>query len=123
MPSVYVIEKNGRQYAYRSVSYWDKNKKAPRSRQEYLGRVDENGNIIPKKKASVQDNSESGNSTASTQELKDIEAIRRTVESLQNCFQDLLDIVTTFVETNTDDAVEMRGKLRALSKRVASSKA
>ena len=36
-------------YAYESFSYWDKEAKAPRTRRVYLGRVDENGNIIPKK--------------------------------------------------------------------------
>ena len=36
-------------YAYESFSFWDKEAKAPRTRRVYLGRVDENGNIIPKK--------------------------------------------------------------------------
>lgn len=39
--------KNGVKYAYESVSYWDKDKKAPRSKRRYLGRVDpETGEII-----------------------------------------------------------------------------
>ncbi len=38
---------NGRTYAYRSESYWDKEKKQPRSKRTYLGRVDpETGEII-----------------------------------------------------------------------------
>ncbi|MCR5089191.1 MAG: hypothetical protein K6C08_06750 [Oscillospiraceae bacterium] len=38
---------NGAKYAYESISYWDKDKKAPRSKRRYLGRVDpETGEII-----------------------------------------------------------------------------
>ncbi len=37
----------GRTYAYSSESYWDKEKKQPRSKRTYLGRVDpETGEII-----------------------------------------------------------------------------
>ena len=37
----------GAKYAYESISYWDKDKKAPRSKRRYLGRVDpETGEII-----------------------------------------------------------------------------
>ena len=46
---IYITDKKGRKYAYRNFNYWDKEKKAPRTRREYLGRVDENGNIVPKK--------------------------------------------------------------------------
>ena len=41
-------KKNGATYAYSVKSYWDKDKKAPRNKQVYLGRVDEKtGEIIP----------------------------------------------------------------------------
>ena len=36
-------------YAYEVEAYWDKDKKSPRQRRRYLGRVDEHGNIIPKR--------------------------------------------------------------------------
>ena len=40
-------QKTGVKYAYLSKSYWDKDKKAPRSTRQYLGRVDpETGEII-----------------------------------------------------------------------------
>jgi len=38
-----------RVYAYEVEAYWDKDKKSPRQRRRYLGRVDEHGNIIPKR--------------------------------------------------------------------------
>ena len=46
---VYQIDKKtGIKYAYESISYWDKEKKQPRSKRKYLGKVDpETGEIIP----------------------------------------------------------------------------
>ena len=42
-------KKTGITYAYESVSYWDKEKQQPRSKRQYIGRVDdETGKIIPK---------------------------------------------------------------------------
>ena len=38
---VYQIDKKtGAKYAFESVSYWDKEKKQPRSKRKYLGKVD-----------------------------------------------------------------------------------
>lgn len=40
-------KKSGTKYAYESISYWDKEKKQPRSKRKYIGRVDpETGEII-----------------------------------------------------------------------------
>lgn len=42
-------KKTGVTYAYSSESYWDKEKKQPRSRRKYIGRVDpETGKIVTK---------------------------------------------------------------------------
>ena len=45
---VYQTDKRtGIKYAYESVSYWDKDKKQPRSKRKYLGKVDPvSGKII-----------------------------------------------------------------------------
>ena len=41
-------KRSGITYAYESVSYWDKEKKAPRNRRTLIGRVDEaTGEIVP----------------------------------------------------------------------------
>ncbi|MET1248785.1 hypothetical protein ABWW58_08375 [Sporolactobacillus sp. STCC-11] len=41
-------KRSGLTYAYESESYWDKEKKQPRSRRKLIGRVDEKtGEIIP----------------------------------------------------------------------------
>ena len=50
MPTIVYRENpsNGVRYAYSCTSVWDKEKKAPRTKRTYLGRVDpETGNIIP----------------------------------------------------------------------------
>ncbi len=49
---VYQIDKkSGVKYAYESISYWDKEKKQPRSKRKYLGRVDpETGEILPSRR-------------------------------------------------------------------------
>ena len=63
-----VDKKTGAKYAFESVSYWDKEKKQPRSKRRYLGKVDpETGNIIPSRGRSShsEDKSlESGDSLA-----------------------------------------------------------
>lgn len=48
---VYQVDKRtGIKYAYSSESYWDKDKKQPRSKRTFLGKVDPiTGDIIPKK--------------------------------------------------------------------------
>lgn len=43
---VYQTGKNGTRYAYLSESFWDATKKSPRSKRTYLGKVDENGEIV-----------------------------------------------------------------------------
>ena len=58
MASTYDVTdpKTGKIFRYSSVSYWDKDKKAPRSKNEYLGRVDPvTGELIPKKARKKKD--------------------------------------------------------------------
>lgn len=52
---VYQIDKKtGAKFAYESVSYWDKEKKQPRSKRKYLGKVDpETGEIIPSRSSAA----------------------------------------------------------------------
>jgi hypothetical protein len=40
-------KKTGITYVYESESYWDPEKKQPRNRRKLVGKLDENGNIIP----------------------------------------------------------------------------
>lgn len=40
-------KRTGTTYVYESESYWDKEKKQPRSRRKLIGKLDENGEVIP----------------------------------------------------------------------------
>ena len=52
-------KKTGIKYAYESTSYWDKEKKQPRSKRRYIGKVDpETGEIIPCRKETAPISSE-----------------------------------------------------------------
>jgi hypothetical protein len=104
MPSiVYQIDKKtGAKYAFESVSYWDKDKKQPRSKRKYLGKVDpETGNIIPSRGRSVysedtapQDND---NLSALYKEMKNkdqtIAALRHDLDELTAKYDALLSSV------------------------------
>ena len=103
MPTiVYQRGPNGQLYAYQSRSYWNKEKKAPRTRREYLGKVDENGNIIPKKIKEVppqQDEPEpiapvAKESTLSDSDavllLKEISAILKRMDTTMTSFVDAI---------------------------------
>ena len=40
-------KRSGITYAYESISYWDKEKKQSRAKRKLIGRVNENGEIVP----------------------------------------------------------------------------
>lgn len=40
-------KKTGITYVYESESYWDPEKKQPRNRRKLIGKLDEDGNIVP----------------------------------------------------------------------------
>ena len=67
---VYQTDKRtGIKYAYESTSYWDKDKKQPRSKRKYLGKVDPlSGEIITSrsKKHSTASSTQEDNDTCGT---------------------------------------------------------
>lgn len=73
---VYQIDKkSGAKYAFESVSYWDKEKKQPRSKRKYLGKVDpDTGEIIPSR----------GKTAKSVQEPEERSQDRDTLNMLHN---------------------------------------
>ena len=82
-------KKTGITYAYESISYWDKEKKQPRSKRQYIGRVDdETGEIIPKQsrksKSSQKDSpSKEWNDLVAEIEAKDTMVKKLSVENEQ----------------------------------------
>lgn len=82
---VYQIDKKtGAKYAFESVSYWDKDKKQPRSKRRYLGKVDpETGEIIPSRGRTVHSEEKASEETTILPALyKEIEERDRTIKEL-----------------------------------------
>ena len=83
---VYQIDKKtGAKYAFESVSYWDKDKKQPRSKRKYLGKVDpETGEIIPSRGRTVHSEEKASEETTILPALyKEIEERDRTIKDLR----------------------------------------
>ena len=84
MGTIVYQERNGVKYAYESVSYWNAEKKAPRSKRRYLGKVDpETGQIV---RARGQKKEEETN-TDSREEV--IEQLREQLKEQEARIRDL----------------------------------
>ena len=101
MPTI-VYQENPKthvKYAYESISYWDKDKKAPRSKRRYLGRVDpETGEIIESKRKRKEPEAVSGQDTEQLMdELRkkdaEIAALKNTLQELTSRYEESLRIL------------------------------
>ena len=100
---VYQIDKKtGTKYAFESVSYWDKEKKQPRSKRKYLGKVDpETGEIIPSRGKvthgadKTADGEEAVSALRDELEKKDkiISGLRKEMEELSARNEELLTVI------------------------------
>ena len=100
---VYQIDKKtGAKYAFESVSYWDKEKKQPRSKRKYLGKVDpETGEIIPSRGKvthgadTTADDKEAVSALRDELEKKDkiISGLRKELEELSARNEELLAVI------------------------------
>ena len=95
-----VDKKTGVKYAYKSESYWDKEKQQPRSKRTYIGKVDpETGEIIPKEKRGSHSDSKSNDVSEELKKLyeevkekdaviaelrEELKAERKRVSQLEN---------------------------------------
>ena len=99
---VYQIDrKTGTKYAFESTSYWDKDKKQPRSKRRYLGKVDpETGDIIPSRGRSTH--SGEGEEKICTDEIsalhkeikerdQTIDMLRREIDVLSAKYEEVLE--------------------------------
>lgn len=75
-------KQTGITYAYESVSYWDKEKKQPRSKRKYLGRVD------PETKEIIRKNDKK-NSAEMVVGSVDLQALRKEIEKKDKIISDL----------------------------------
>ena len=98
---VYQIDKKtGAKYAFESVSFWDKDKKQPRSKRKYLGKVDpETGEIIPSRGRTVHSEEKASEETTILPALyKEIEERDRTIKELR---RDLDEVTEKYNELLT----------------------
>jgi hypothetical protein len=95
---VYQIDKKtGAKYAFESISYWDKDKKQPRSKRKYLGKVDpETGVIIPSRGRSVH------REESTAQEKDTLPALHKEIEirddRIKTLSQDLNELKAKYDE-------------------------
>lgn len=108
---VYQInKKTGEKYAYESISYWDKDKKQPRSKRKYIGKVDPiTGEIIKSRKDSdtLPQDDTTGDSADVERLQKKLAEKDSLIESLRN---DLGNLTAKY-----DEAVETIRKISALA--------
>lgn len=90
-------KRTGTTYVYESESYWDKEKKQPRSRRKLIGKLDdETGEIIPtgksgRKKSSKKETEENGSPKPITEHIKIIAEKEEQIQALKAENQALLD--------------------------------
>lgn len=90
-------KRTGTTYVYESESYWDKEKKQPRSRRKLIGKLDEEtGEIIPtgksgRKKSSKKEAEENGSPKPVTEHIKTIAEKEEQIQALKAENQALLD--------------------------------
>jgi molecular chaperone GrpE (heat shock protein) len=101
----------GVKYAYESISYWDKEKKAPRSKRRSLGRVDpETGEIIKgtrkRKNNAASEGTDSENSRVLQNELEkkdtEIASLRKQLEEMTarlNKAEHILEDIRTLTDS------------------------
>lgn len=100
-------KKTGVTYAYSSESYWDKDKKQPRSRRKYIGRVDpETGKIVTK-----ADKASAKKETDSTTEIKNLQKQIKEQESQMESLQEEL----TSLRRRYKKATELLHRVHQLS--------
>ena len=76
-------KQTGITYAYESVSYWDKEKKQPRSKRKYLGRVD------PETKEIIRKKDKKSNSAEIVVGSVDLQVLRKEIEKKDKIISDL----------------------------------
>ena len=101
-----VDKKTGTKYAFESISFWDKEKKQPRSKRKYLGKVDpETGNIIPSRGRS------SHIQITEAEEENEIQMLRAELEDRDQIITELrhdLDALTTKYNQTLDTLQKIR---------------
>ena len=84
-------KKTGVKYAYESTSYWDKDKKQPRSKRKYIGKVDpETGEIISSRRRK--------NIPANPDNDQNLTELSVKYNKAEKLFAEIVSSVNTFIE-------------------------
>ena len=97
--------RTGTTYVYESESYWDKEKKQPRSHRKLIGKLDdETGEIIPTGKSGRKKSSEkeTGENTAPDQRTEYIQALKAENQALHKQKQDILKTLEALCQRLAD---------------------
>ena len=98
-------KRTGTTYVYESESYWDKEKKQPRSRRKLIGKLDEEtGEIIPtgksgRKKAAQKETGEKNSPEPVTEHLRIIAEKEEQIRALEAENRALLEKKQDILET------------------------
>ena len=95
-------KKTGIRYAYESVSYWDPDKKQPRSRRKYIGKVDpETGEIIYSNRTTAGSDSETVRKLETALKEKDahIARLEEDLVALSKKYEVLLAGIRTLAQS------------------------
>ena len=112
---IIITDAGGRRYAYRNFNYWDKEKKAPRTRREYLGRVDEQGNIIPKK--TRKGSQEEIHDPAPASETQPNNQLQQEIHELESRVATLERLVSTYLDLQQDNLKRQQAEMESFRTR------
>lgn len=106
-------------YVYSSLSYWDKETKTKKAHRKLIGRLDENGNVVPtkgypgrnKKQIKDKETSNSGSSDDAVKELMESYEQRLKIQSDR-----IASLESTIREMTRERANLIDGLERVLSK-------
>ncbi len=95
-------KQSGKVYAYRSESYWDKEKKQPRSKRVYLGPVDPvTGEIIQGRRKTKTEARKIAEQSSDDIENEAIRELKKKVEELEAGRTELMEEIKGLKKENT----------------------
>ena len=99
-------KRSGTVYVYESESYWDKEKGQPRNTRKLIGKLDENGNIVPTGR-SGRKKKETSNPAP---DLKEVQELRKRLDDAEVAIKEK-DLKITMLEKQKKEVESTLRKL------------
>lgn len=93
-------------YVYSSESYWDKEAKKKKERRKLIGRLDENGNVVPTSGKRGRPKKQREEAATTTQ---DESSLRQEMQQMKESYEKRL-------QAQADKIAELEGKLRTMER-------